>query len=90
VRPLLVVIAGELIEQGLELGEAGGLPGLGGQPFLQGLPEPLDLALGLGVVRLAVLLPHPEAAKLVFQAVAAAAAAAGEPGGTDGAVISQR
>jgi hypothetical protein len=48
---------------------------LGGQPFLQGLPEPLDLALGLRVVRLAVLLRDPEPGQLMLQAVAAAAAA---------------
>jgi hypothetical protein len=48
---------------------------VGGQPFLQGLLEPLDLALGLGVVRPAVLLPDSEAAQFVLQGVAAAAAA---------------
>jgi hypothetical protein len=47
VRPFFVVDGGELIELGLEPGEGGGgrLPG---QPFLEGLLEPLDLALGLG------------------------------------------
>jgi hypothetical protein len=42
-----VVVAGEGVQQGLELGYGDG-PGLGCQPFLQGLPGPLDLALGLG------------------------------------------
>ena len=51
-----VVDLGELIEQGLQLGEGGGLSGLGAEPLLEGLLEPLDFALGLGMVRLAVLL----------------------------------
>ena len=73
-RPLGVVVGGEGVELGLELGQ-GGCRGLGGQPFLQGLLESLDFALGLGVVRAAVLLLDPEAAQFVLQAVAAAAAA---------------
>jgi hypothetical protein len=75
VRPLVVVIPGEGIEQLLELGQCGGLGLLGGQPFLEGLLESLDFALGLGVVRAAVLLPGPQVAQLGLQAVAAAAAA---------------
>jgi hypothetical protein len=63
-------------------------PGPGGQPFLQGLLEPLDLALGLGVVRAAVLLGDAQGAQFVLQAVAAAAAA-GEPGRIDHAVVGQ-
>jgi hypothetical protein len=47
VRPLLVVIGGERVELGLQFGPGRGLGGPRGQPFLQGLPEPLDLALGL-------------------------------------------
>jgi hypothetical protein len=82
VRPLVVVVGGEGVQGSLELGEGGGLAGLGGEPFLQGLPEPLGLPLGLGVVRLAVFLPDFQAAQLVLQAVAAA----GEPGGIDRAV----
>jgi hypothetical protein len=89
VRALAVVAGSEGVEQGLQLGEGGGLGRLGGQPFLQGLPEPFHLALGLGVVRLAVLLLRAEAAQLVLQAVAAAFAA-GEPGGEDHAVVGQR
>jgi hypothetical protein len=85
VRALAVIAGSEGAGQRLQLGEGGGLAGLGGQPLLQGLPEPLHLALGLGVVRLAVLLLHAEAAQLGFQAVAAALAA-GEPGGEDHAV----
>jgi hypothetical protein len=48
VRPLAVVEAGEAVEEGLELGEDGWLGSLGGEPGLEGLPEPFDLALGLG------------------------------------------
>jgi hypothetical protein len=87
VRPAGVVVAGELVELGLELGEGAG-GGLGGEPFLQGLLESFDLALGLRVVRPAVLLADAEAAQLVLQAVAAAAAA-GQPGGVDQAVVGQ-
>ena len=74
-RPLVVVVSREGVQEGPELGQVCGL-GLGGEPFLEGLPVPLDLAPGLGVVRAAVLLLHPEAAQLVLQAVAAAPAAA--------------
>ncbi len=59
VRPLVVVDPREDIQQGLQLGEVVGLGILGGEPFLQGLLEPLGLALGLGVIRLAVLLFTP-------------------------------
>src|SRR5262249_8586509 len=46
VRPLGVVVAGEGVQEGLELADGAGLGWLGGQPLLQGLPEPLGLALG--------------------------------------------
>ena len=59
VRPGGVVEAGELVEEGLQAGQVSGLGGLGAEPFLEGLLEPFDLALGLGVVGLAVLLPDP-------------------------------
>ena len=62
--------------------------GLGGEPVLEGLPEPLDLALGLRVARLAVLLLDAEAAQFVLEAVAAAAAA-GESGGEHQPVVRQ-
>ena len=65
VRAAGVVVAGEGVQQGLELGDGDG-PGLGCQPFLQGLPEPLDLALRLGMVRLAVLLGDAQAAQFVL------------------------
>ena len=84
-RPLGVVVRGELIEQCLELGEAGRLGLLGGGPFLEGLLGSLGLALGLGVVRLAVLLSYAKAAQLVLEGVAAALAA-GQSGGEDHAI----
>ena len=79
-----VVDRGEGVQQGLQLGDGLGLVPLGGQPFLEGLLEPLGFALGLGVVRAAVLLFHAEAAQLGFQAVGAGRA--GEPCGVDQAV----
>jgi hypothetical protein len=42
VGPLGVVDAGEGVEQGLELGEGGGLSGLGAEPILHGLLEALS------------------------------------------------
>ena len=87
-RPAGVVDAGEGVQQGLELGEGGGLVRLGAEPVLHGLLEALDLALGLGVVRLAVLLLDAEAAQLVLEGVAAAFAA-GQAGGEDHAVVGQ-
>ena len=61
-------------QQCLQLGE-GGRRLAGREPFLEGLLEPLDLALGLGMVRLAVLLGDAQAAQFGLQAVAAAFAA---------------
>ena len=66
-----------------------GLVGLGAEPVLQGLLEPFDLAAGGGVVRAGVLLHDAEAAQFVLEAVASAAAA-GEAGGEDHAVVGQR
>jgi hypothetical protein len=71
---------GEGVQQGLGLGKGQGLGWLGAEPVLHRLLEPLDLALGLGVVRLAVFLPDAETAQLVLEAVAAASAA-GQAGG---------
>jgi len=36
VRPLVVVDAGEGVQEGLELGDGGGLGGLGAEPVLEG------------------------------------------------------
>ena len=87
VGPAGVVGVGELVELGLQFGEGGG-GRAGGEPFLQGLLESFDLALGLAVVRAAVFLGDAQGAQFVLEAVAAAAAA-GEPGGVDQAVIGQ-
>jgi hypothetical protein len=62
VRPAGVVVVGEGVQQGLQLGQAGGLGGLGAEPFLQGLLEPFNFALGLRVAGLAVLLGDAQAA----------------------------
>ena len=53
VRPLLAVDLGDGVEQGLQLGEDGGLLWLGAKLRFEGLLEPFDLALGLGMVGLA-------------------------------------
>jgi hypothetical protein len=75
VRALAVVDAGEGVQQGLELGRGGGLVRLCAEPVLHGLLESFNLALGLGVVRLAVLLGDAEAAQFVLECVAVAPAA---------------
>jgi len=49
VRPLVVADAREGVQQGLQLVKGRGLGRLGGEPVLQGLLEPLGLALGLGL-----------------------------------------
>ena len=54
--PVPVVLVSEDLEQGLQFGDRGRLGGLGAQPLLHRLLEPFDLALGLRVVGLAVLL----------------------------------
>jgi hypothetical protein len=73
----LVVDALEAVELGLPLGEGGG--GLSGEPAFQGLVEAFDLALGLGMAGMAVLLGDAEVGEQVLEAVAAA----GETGGVD-------
>jgi len=65
----------------LELGDGRGRV-LFAQPPLQGLVEPLDLALGLGVVGLAVLDGDAQGGELGLEAAAAVA----ELGGEDAAV----
>jgi hypothetical protein len=49
-------------------------------------PHSTDLALGLGMARMAVLVRDAEAGQQVFEAVAAT----GEPGGIDRAIVSER
>jgi hypothetical protein len=92
VGPVVVVLLDECVEDGLEVVDGGRLLGLGAEPLLHGLLEPLDLALGLGVVGLRVLLDDPESAELGLEAVAGAGALAapGQAGGEDDAVVGQR
>jgi hypothetical protein len=54
----------------LQLGHGGGC-WLRGEPALQSLVEAFDLALGLGMAGMAVLLGDAEAGQQVFEAVAA-------------------
>ena len=90
VGPVLVVLGAEAVEQGLQLGDGGGLVGLGAQPVLEGLLEAFDLAAGGGVVGSAVLLDDVPGAELLFEAVAAALASeAGEADGVDHPVVGQ-
>ena len=88
VRSVVVVLGGERVEQGLQLGEGAGLDGLGGEPLLEGLLEAFDLAAGGGVVGAGVLLGHAEALEFGFQGVAAALAA-GQAGGEHHPVVGQ-
>ena len=87
-RAVGVVDAGEGVQQGLEPGEGGGLVRLGAEPVLHRLLEAFDLALGQGVVRLAVFLLDAEAAQFVLEGVAAASSAR-EAGGEDHAVVGE-
>jgi hypothetical protein len=82
--PSLVVDVGEGVQLGLQLGHGGG-GWLGGEPALQSLVEAFDLALGLGMAGMAVLLGDAEAGEQVFEAVAPA----GEAGGVDRAIVSE-
>jgi hypothetical protein len=64
VGTLVVVDGHELVQELLEFDQVGGLGGLGAQPPLQGLLEPLDLATGGGLVGAAVVLLDVAAAQL--------------------------
>jgi len=88
VRPLVVADSGEAVQEGLELGEGGGLRGLGAEPVLEGLLESLHFPLRLGMAGAAVLLLHSEPSQISLEAVAAALAA-GESCREDQPVISQ-
>jgi hypothetical protein len=70
VRSDSVVVAGEPVELVLQPGHRGGA-GLGGQPFLLGLVEPLDLAAGLGMVGPGVAESDAVQAELDFERDAA-------------------
>jgi hypothetical protein len=69
VGALVVVDGHELVQELLQLDQVGGLVGLGAQPPLQRLLEPLDLAAGGGLVRAAVLLLDVAAALLGSRAL---------------------
>ena len=58
------------------------------EPLLEGLLEPFDLARGLRVVRLAVLLRDAPLAEFVLEVVAAGGAAE-ESDGEDAAVVGE-
>jgi hypothetical protein len=87
-RAAQVAAAGLAAGQCLQLGDGVGLAGLGCEPLLQGLLKSFGFALGLQVVRLAVLLPDAQAAQLVLETLAAATAS-GQPGGEHHAVAGQ-
>ena len=73
VGPVVVVLAPEGVEEGLQVGQGRWLGGLPGEPGLQGLLEAFDFALGLGVVAAAVLLGDAEGGEFGLEGVAAAA-----------------
>src|SRR5436305_14277614 len=77
-RALLVVMRAELVQLGLQLGDAA-RRWPGPEPALQGLVKPFGLALSLGVAGGPVLLADAEDREDVFERVAAP----GEPGGGD-------
>ena len=83
----MVVVAGEFVEEALELVEVVGA-GLGGEVFLEGLLESLDFSAGGGVVGRGVLLFGAEVSEAGFEGVAAFPA--GEAGGVDHGVVGER
>jgi hypothetical protein len=84
VGSFVVVGLPEAVELFLEFRNALGR-GLLGEPFLECLVEALDLALGLGVTRAAVLLGDAQEREEVLEGVASAT----ESGGVDAAVVGQ-
>ena len=74
----------KLVELGLQVVQGGG-GGLSGEPALQGLVEAFDLALGLRMAGMAVLLGDAQVGEQVFEAVAAA----GETRGVDRPVVGE-
>ena len=87
-RPVVVVVVGELVEEGLQVGDGGWLGGSSAEPFFQGLLEAFDFAAGGGVVGSGVLLGDVEADEFGFEGVASASSA-GEAGGEDHPVVGQ-
>src|SRR4051794_11897912 len=85
----VVVALDEDVEQCLELGDSGGLCGVGAQPLFEGLVGAFDLPAGGGVIGSRVLLADTECSKFGLEAVAAPASA-GEARGEDHAVVRER
>jgi len=77
-----VVVGAEAVELGLEGGDGRG-PRLFGEPLLEGLVEPLDLAAGLGVVGAGVFEPDAQGGELGLEQAAAPAALGGEDGAVE-------
>jgi hypothetical protein len=77
VGPGLVVVADEVVDLALELGD-GPCRVLFAQPALERLVEPLDLPLGLGMVGLAVLEGDAEGGELALKPTPAVAELSGE------------
>ena len=75
-RPDGVVVAAEVVELGLELGD-GGRAGLVVEPFLQGLVEAFDFPAGLRVVGPGVGEPDPAGVAGELEGDPAAAAVGG-------------
>ena len=88
VGPAVGVFIDELVKQLLELFDRARLDGSGAEPFLERLLEPFDFALGLRVVRFAVLLCHVEPMEFCLEFVPAALTPdSGQPHGEDHAVV---
>jgi hypothetical protein len=80
VRSLVVVVGDEGVELGLQRPD-GRRRGAGGEPVLQGLVEPFDLAAGLGVIGPGVPELHAELEEFCFERdPTGAAVGAGEHG----------
>jgi hypothetical protein len=71
--PVVVVLVGEAVEEGLEFGDGVWLGGLGAEPFLQGLLEAFGLSAGGRMVGPGVLLDDVQASEFCFEGVASAA-----------------
>ena len=85
---VVVVMAGEFVDEALELVEAVGA-GVGFEPFFEGLLETFDFSAGGGVVGCGVLLFGAEVSEAGLEGVSAAFAA-GEAGGVDHGVVGER
>jgi len=87
----LVVLLGEEVEECLEFGDRGRLAGLGAEPLLHRLLEPLGHAAGGGVCGAALLLDDVAPTEFGFEGVLAAlASVSGQSDGVDHAVVGER